>query len=72
MNEARGLLNVASLRVAGYTRTGEQLQVGADIDVGMVRLNWSGGVNYPAGLTPDEARYIARSLYRMARLVEGA
>lgn len=40
-------------------------------DGSRVRLALSEGM-YPAGLTPRQARHLARKLHRLARIVEGA
>lgn len=42
----------------------------AATQAGAVRLHVQGYYTQVANLTPDQARFMARKLYRMARLVE--
>jgi len=66
-DEVHGM-NDASTKVAGEYRGRQRVTVVADGD--WVQLNKGEGAIYPAGLTPAQARYLARKLYRCARLVE--
>ena len=66
MNEMAGIIDAKRLSVAGYT--GRQ-EVTVAHDNGIVRLSMASS-SYPAGLTPEQARFLARRLYRMARLAD--
>lgn len=64
-NEVAGMLNAMRLTAGGYTG---ELVVTVAADGGVVRLRT--GSDFPAGLTADQARFLARKLNYMARLVD--
>lgn len=65
-DEASGMMNARVCRNASGAQE-QSVIVYARGDE--VRISLSEGL-YPAGLTPAQARFIARALYRMARLAE--
>lgn len=66
MAEIHGVLHATRQSAGGYS--GEQ-RVTVSNDGAIVRLAM-GTSSYPAGLTPQQARYLAAKLYRIARLAE--
>lgn len=66
-NEIHGMNDARRLTPSGYEAS---QRVTVEADGVWVRLNKSESPSYPAGLTPNQARYLARKLYRCARLCE--
>jgi len=65
-NEIHGMNNAKRLGGMGY-HDAQDITICADGTWVQLAMSTS---NYPAGMTPDQARYLARKLYRVARLVE--
>lgn len=65
-DEMHGVLRARKLDTSP-TAT-QSVSIAADGD--FVRLRLSDGY-HPAGLTPGQARHLARKLHRLARIVEG-
>lgn len=65
-DEMAGMMNA---RRCGGARYGDEQALTVCVRGVEVQIMLSEG-SYPAGLTPVQARFIARALYRMARLAE--
>lgn len=66
--EVHGVLRATKLSTGGYGGS-QQVTVAQDGDYVRLSMDTS---SFPAGLTPDEARHLARALHRLARRVEEA
>lgn len=65
-DEMAGLMNA---RRCGGARYGDEQAVTICVRGVEVQIRLSEGL-FPAGLTPVQARFVARALYRMARLAD--
>ena len=69
---SKGILQITGInnatRVAAVNSDGEQNVVIRD-EIGMVTINVKGST-YPAGLTPEQARFVAKCLSEAADRVE--
>lgn len=64
-DEMAGMMNARKLSMGSSS----EQQVSVSVHRGFVVLD-IGNMSYPAGLTVAQARFLARKMYRMARLLE--
>lgn len=65
-DEIHGMRDARKLTAIGY---GERAEITVAADGRWIKLDIA-HQTYSAGMTPTQARYLARKLYRLARLVE--